>query len=116
MRRSLTSAPRATSRSPTLGLQNEYPIEHVRSGVFRGIAVQLNAFIDTLCGTPEYLAPCVFPTLLRLPALRLDWTHSEIIQAKGHGTAADWWSFGVLLFELLAGYRAQVFQPTMSCR
>jgi len=39
----------------------------------------------TTCGTPDYFAP-------------------ELISSSGHNKAVDWWTLGVLIFELMSGH------------
>lgn len=53
---------------------------------------------NSFVGTYEYLAP-------------------EIIKGEGHGSAVDWWTFGILLFELLYGktpFKGQSNEDTLA--
>lgn len=49
-----------------------------------GLSKYCDALTFTLCGTPEYVAP-------------------EVLMNKGYSKNIDWWSFGMLLYEMYTG-------------
>lgn len=57
---------------------------HVKIADF-GFAKEVPDITWTLCGTPDYLAP-------------------EVVASKGYNKSVDWWSLGILTFEMLAGH------------
>ncbi|KAI8078756.1 camp-dependent protein kinase 3 [Halteromyces radiatus] len=56
---------------------------HVKLADF-GFSKKVTDLTWTVCGTPDYLAP-------------------EIIRSQGYTKAVDWWSFGVLIYEMVIG-------------
>ena len=58
----------------------------------------------TLCGTPGYISP-------------------EIILNKGHGKPVDWWTLGILIYEMIAGIdpfndedTMAIYQKVIKCK
>ncbi|XP_054263597.1 cAMP-dependent protein kinase catalytic subunit beta-like [Macrosteles quadrilineatus] len=49
-----------------------------------GLAKEVSSRTYTICGTPAYMAP-------------------EVVEGSGYARSADWWSLGILIFEMAYG-------------
>ena len=76
--------PYAPTRSHTLPHTSQGHVKLADFGLAKEGIEDAISGANSLCGTPEYLAP-------------------EILDKQGHGLASDWWNMGMVLYEMLTG-------------
>lgn len=65
-------------------LDSEGHVKLTDFGLSRQLNMKEGELANTFCGTPSYLAP-------------------ELILRKGYDKMADWWSLGILIYEMVVG-------------